>query len=593
MGAWFYRGVDATSGADFNDEDAIDGSFCTRVGVAPDLLTPDGDLTVNLPNDDGVCIDVPSGSPGNLTPQVLDNLILPCREVSMPADGIVDISACTTWQNNAVNGCAGPEYQEFDLTWPNSPFSSEIQPQTGSKCNCAEFDGGPTIVNIPEIEVTKSCTPTDVAPGDSTTCTITITNTGLGSLFGATAINESGFFYEDDYPENQGSIGTISTTPGGINVVDGFTKDTAADNTANQSLNIYPGTIAANGGSVEIVYEFITDPGLPTTLTTITNTVCANYYNDNATFAVLPDDAVYKYTSTEPGQCATDVVTTPVSIASFHAKESTVGGYDIFWTTSTETGNLGFNIYAIAGQTRYQLNKKMIPSKVIDSMKSENYNYHVDTQLFGFIDKFIIEDVDRFGNRHTNGVYELNKKYGYVEKNQDIQKTDWTLINDGHKQKRTESQKKLAIQFNSKITNTANKSSANKISIDLEIHKAGIYRITHADLVDLGVDTQLLKTNAINVSYNGSIVPVDFVGKCNRRYFCENSYIQFYAESHKSLYSNKNIYVLNLFTEEESPQISQASANPRGRDFASSYSKTININRNLNYSYVSPIELEP
>ncbi|MFK8013257.1 MAG: hypothetical protein AB8B80_14550, partial [Marinicellaceae bacterium] len=128
VGAWFYRGVDATSGADFNNEDAINGSFCNRVGVAPGLVTPDGDLTANDPSDDGVCMDVPAGTPGNLSPQVLNDIILPCRDITnatfgLVPDGITDISACTSWQNNAVNGCAGPQYQEFDLAWPNSPFS--------------------------------------------------------------------------------------------------------------------------------------------------------------------------------------------------------------------------------------------------------------------------------------------------------------------------------------------------------------------------------------------------------------------------------------------------------------------------------------
>lgn len=595
VGAWFYRGTDATSGTDFNTQDAITGDFCTRIAVGAGLLTPDGDLTANDPADNGVCIDVPSGTPGNLTPQVLEDLILPCREVSAPADGIVDISACTTWQNSSGSNCAGPEYQEFDLAWPNSPFATEIQPQTGSKCNCAEFDGGPNLVNIPDINVTKTCTPTELAPGETTTCTITMTNTGMGPLVGATAINEAGFFYEDDYPENQGSIGTITTTPGGISVADGFTKDTAADNTTNQSLNIYPGTIAASGGSVEIVYEFITSASLPSSITTITNTVCANYYNDNATVGVLPDDAVFQYTSTEPGQCATAQVTTPVGIASFHAKESDVGGYDVFWTTSTETGNLGFNLYAIAGQTRYQLNKKMIVSKVIDSMTNEKYNYHVDTQLFGFIDKFIIEDVDRFGRRHTNGVYELNKQYGYVNSDEQDNKTDWQKINFVHQQRQKDIQNERAQTFNAKAVNSHQSTNDNldNVTVDIKINESGIYQVSFGDLYALGINLNDLNSSNINVTHKGNLVPLDMMNLSKNGKFQKYSYFQFYADSINTLYTDNNIYELNLFSAIASPKMRKVSANPRGNNFVQSYQKTTKINRNLNYSFGSPIESEP
>ncbi|MFK8013640.1 MAG: C25 family cysteine peptidase, partial [Marinicellaceae bacterium] len=276
---------------------------------------------------------------------------------------------------------------------------------------------------------------------------------------------------------------------------------------------------------------------------------------------------------------------------------SVAGGYDINWSTSTETGNLGFNIYAVVGSTKYQMNKKLIPSKAIDSMKTENYSFYVNSQLNGFIAKFIIEDVDRFGRKQSSEPYSLNKQYGLTENESQIKKTDWADIN----QKYDTRQKEIALakltHYKENLMNNVdihNKNYSNsQIVVNVKTTKAGIHKISYQDLDGLGLNLRGLSDENISMSYQGDLIPIDLINLNKKGKFSKYSAIQFYADTIDTLYSENNVYDLNLFTSTASPKIPQKVARPRGRDFEESYAKTITINRNLNYSFGSPIASEP
>ena len=605
VGAWFYRGAD--SGTDFNTQDAFSGDYCVREGVAAGLAVPGGFTTLDIDGDG--CVDV-QGNSGNLQEQVMYDLILPCRDTVLVggaagSDGITDISACTSWSNLSGHVCNTDAYQEFVFGWPNSPFVGELTPSTGSKCNCGEFDGGPLIVEIPEITVSKTCSPTELAPGETTTCTITISNSGLGALSGSIATvnpsdsNEvlsitSGFIYQDDYPEHQGSVDVGSITPsqpGSVTVSDDFIYNSDGTKSTNQSLNIFPGTIAA-GGSLVVTYDFITSASLPTTETDITNTVCAAYYNDSTPIEV------FSYAAAEPtDQCDTAVVTTPVSISNFLAVPNKLsGGYEISWTTTTETGNLGFNIYTIVGNTRYKLNKGLIPSNVTDSMSKSSYSVNIQTQLMGLAHKFIIEDVDIYGSKSTNGIYELGKQYGVM--NHEIQEkfVDWDMIHQEQQRLTLDRNEIVLDKFNNDLKSLRISEKGNNVinsTILMEIGKTGIYRVTANNLETLGIDLTLLKVSDLRVTQGDRVIPIYVSGIGTQDTFNDQTYFQFFAKKTSSLYTDKSYYTLSFDSTQSNPVINEISSPPRGNNFTYGYEKTVKLERNEKYSYSSPIENEP
>ncbi|WP_089936116.1 hypothetical protein [Candidatus Entotheonella palauensis] len=177
---WLYRSNDLNdSASDFNHENADSGAYCTRIPLEAGLdMIDDGDMMTvlgqtaatetgnNSPTPDCTDADV-SGTA--FMDQAIAGVILPCRDITdanlgLTPDGIVDISACTSWDNNTDNPgsgqCDGPQYDGLN----------EPEAGTRSKCGCNEFDGGALKVTVPNMTITKSCVDaidgdTDVSPG--------------------------------------------------------------------------------------------------------------------------------------------------------------------------------------------------------------------------------------------------------------------------------------------------------------------------------------------------------------------------------------------------------------------------------------------
>jgi hypothetical protein len=99
---------------------------------------------------------------------------------------------------------------------------------------------------------------------------------------------------------------------------------------------------------------------------------------------------------------------TPVTLSYFAAER--VGSTTRFeWSTATETGNLGFNLYAQIGDQRQQINEALILSHVVDSLVPQAYAYQADGLS---ADTFWIEDMDVLGHTEMRGPFELGRSYG-------------------------------------------------------------------------------------------------------------------------------------------------------------------------------------
>ena len=98
----------------------------------------------------------------------------------------------------------------------------------------------------------------------------------------------------------------------------------------------------------------------------------------------------------------------PVTLSYFLATPSG-DGLHFVWSTATETGNAGFNLYAETEAGRQRLNAELIPSAVIDSVEPQDYAYEA-TGVTGEI--FYIEQIDVSGHSDLHGPFALGVAHG-------------------------------------------------------------------------------------------------------------------------------------------------------------------------------------
>ncbi len=121
------------------------------------------------------------------------------------------------------------------------------------------------------------------------------------------------------------------------------------------------------------------------------------------------------------------VVTTPITLASFEASyNQNTGETTINWSTLTETGNIGFDLFLKIDGVWKQANDKLIVSKNMYSTELTKYQFVYATD---YSTQWALVDVDIKGKRQSHGTYELNKSYG---KENSLNSTTETKINWQH-----------------------------------------------------------------------------------------------------------------------------------------------------------------
>ena len=132
-------------------------------------------------------------------------------------------------------------------------------------------------------------------------------------------------------------------------------------------------------------------------------------------------------------------VPTPVTLSYFQAQRQG-NNINFTWSTATETGNVGFNLYVKSGQKMTLINKTLIPSKVIDSLDRQDYSFSATVK--GNI--FYIEDVSVLGETDMHGPFKIGEKYG---DRMAADKIDQAAIQAEHNKKYDDQQKKLEQQI--------------------------------------------------------------------------------------------------------------------------------------------------
>ncbi|MBN1304051.1 MAG: carboxypeptidase regulatory-like domain-containing protein [Anaerolineales bacterium] len=268
-------------------------------------------------------------------------------------------------------------------------------------------------------------------------------------------------------------------------------------------------------------------------------------------------------------------VPTPVTLSYFSASRQ--GNRVSFeWSTATETGNLGFNLYAEDEDgEKVWLNDQLIVSSVIDSLERQDYSY--SAAAGGRV--FYIEDVSILDERRMHGPFELGERYG---DRQDENKVDWDGVTAAHAAAAPPS---IKGKGNGRFGNTGLGNKNLGLGFKLEVRETGLYRVSYEEiLAQAGGYLDGVPVSQITLTNRGHAVPVYISG--NGR-FGPGEYIEFYGEALDTLYTDTNIYELGV-SKAPAAQVKEKNAKPTSGTDAVWYAETLHVNRQNAYVSYSP-----
>ncbi|MCB0047484.1 MAG: hypothetical protein KDD92_18820 [Caldilineaceae bacterium] len=253
------------------------------------------------------------------------------------------------------------------------------------------------------------------------------------------------------------------------------------------------------------------------------------------------------------------------------------GVVSIEWTTAYETSNAGFNIAVADGDSLAVINEGLIPSTVIDSLESQNYATTVP--LTG--SEFYIEHVTVDGEHYFTGPYTVGETVGEVD---EPVETDWAAIRAESDALTKEREAVRVAEINKMLDvvrgpapspdeplveqsagvlgersvfmplvvgGNSNVQAAEADAIDavpgatinLLVKEDGVYRVTYADLAATGIDLEGVPSAYLAVTNKGIPVRLRMVATQN---WGVGSYFEFVGESLETLYTDENVYVLQV-----------------------------------------------
>ena len=145
------------------------------------------------------------------------------------------------------------------------------------------------------------------------------------------------------------------------------------------------------------------------------NGLSANLNYRARLFASMPSDPANAFSGqsfngeTEDYQAPVD--TLPVTMNYFYARRQ-ANDLLVDWSTGTETGNLGFNLYRKTTQGLQKLNLMLIPSSAITTHDPQDYSFKINFVALNGSTEFFLEDVDILGRTTLHGPFGLGKVIG-------------------------------------------------------------------------------------------------------------------------------------------------------------------------------------
>ena len=398
--------------------------------------------------------------------------------------------------------------------------------------------------------------------------TIEITNDGPDP---ATSV-----YFEDQIPAAVDFVAVTSSNPAG----------TCQENPVGSNFLRCDLTNDLADGATWTV-EFTVSVVDPSQKTTVTNTATA--YAQNA-----------QNTAGYAGTCGS---TTPVTVSFFEATSSD-SGVSFAWSTATETSNAGFNIYAETDAGRQKVNDDLILSHAVDSVETQDYSF----ELQGFEgSSFYIEDVSLLGESRMQGPFAVDKAFG---KRLESERVDWAAIhieNDTLAAQRSAAARDQAPFVNSKveqadfiteavpwtgnytdrITGKGAVAAATAIYpvADLHVAENGIYRLTYEEIrAQTGIDLATVRADELALTNRNVPVPMYISSKVK---FGAGAFLEFYGEGVDTLYTDTNVYRLQVNKGLARRIAVDKNRFPRKASTPSYYMESLTVEKNNIYSFAS------
>ena len=122
--------------------------------------------------------------------------------------------------------------------------------------------------------------------------------------------------------------------------------------------------------------------------------------------------------------------------------------------------------------------------------------------------------------------------------------------------------------------------------VGLHIRQSGLYCLGYQDLMDAGVDLTGVPTGELALNNRGQAIPFTVGGP---PVVGEGTVIEFYGEAIDTLYTDNNVYYLNVDTATALRAAVDAAAPLSGEPLTTHAIETRTLNPNLQYSRVSPL----
>lgn len=231
-------------------------------------------------------------------------------------------------------------------------------------------------------------------------------------------------------------------------------------------------------------------------------------------------------------------ITTPVTLAYF---EATANGnrIDFDWSTVTESGNVGFNLYEVGVKGREKINQELIAATGIYSLSPNHYHFSA-SGLEG--DVFYIEDLDVFGNANSRGPFHLGESFGTKP---EVEVIDWSTIRAEHEAKEEDRRQEMGSQVSSTLDDDKrgiHGVNGGARTAHLGVREDGIYRITYEDLLSNGIDLSGVRAKHLAITEGKKKIPRRVVA--SGKNFGPGDYVEFIGYGIDTLYSTERVYTL-------------------------------------------------
>jgi len=234
--------------------------------------------------------------------------------------------------------------------------------------------------------------------------------------------------------------------------------------------------------------------------------------------------------------------TVPVTLGSF--KSDRLGNrISTKWETLSESFNLGFTLWGEVGGEWVALSDRMIRSKKTDTAKVSRYRSRVNIRQYDEdITSIGLSSIDTNGTEDFYGPFEVGKSYGLDSLSESI---EWKPIRDAYeRQLQASNYEAVGKRWRQRFTGTSKEVK----SVSVSVSEAGLYRVTHEDLLAKGVDFSGANRNEIAVSFQGKPIPRDIISSRHSRYFGAGSSIIFHGAAPSgsdALYLDSLVYQIS------------------------------------------------